>query len=121
MHRVVAAKGESFPMPRPAKGRELPWESVTVTVVIPAYNEVHTAERLLESVRVSFSFIIRVIPQRFAPWVNHSQQSIILAANCYYHSLTIQAKVCNQRPVDLCQNLSIGRNLIKKKIQHLTS
>ena len=51
MHRAVAAKGESFPMPRPAKGRELPWESVTVTVVIPAYNEVHTAERLLERVR----------------------------------------------------------------------
>ena len=51
MHRAVAAKGESFPMPKPTRGRGLPWESVTVTVVIPAYNEVHTAESLLERVR----------------------------------------------------------------------
>jgi glycosyltransferase involved in cell wall biosynthesis len=51
MHRAVAAKGQSFPMPKPNRGRELPWESVTVTVVIPAYNEVRTAESLLERVR----------------------------------------------------------------------
>lgn len=30
---------------------ELPWQHVVLSVVIPAYNEVHTAERLLRRVR----------------------------------------------------------------------
>jgi glycosyltransferase involved in cell wall biosynthesis len=45
------AKGESFPLPKPVEGRGLPWESVTVSVVVPAFNEIHTAERLLQRVR----------------------------------------------------------------------
>ena len=42
--------GSSIVHPGP-KGRPLPWDRVTVSVVIPAYNEMNTAETLLRRVR----------------------------------------------------------------------
>jgi glycosyltransferase involved in cell wall biosynthesis len=37
--------------PRLGVNPDLPWDDVVVSVVIPAFNEIHTAERLLRSVR----------------------------------------------------------------------
>ena len=48
---AVSARGEAYPVPQAVEGREIPWDAVTLSVVIPAYNEINTAERLLRRVR----------------------------------------------------------------------